>query len=116
MEIGEARQRLRLYRALDNEVRLKALKAISDKPGMSFNEVSRKVGVERGLLAYHLGILKAAGIVSVDYQRMSRETSKYKVTQTGGELLREVFAKVEPNKRHSASRTKGLPKNKGTLK
>jgi predicted transcriptional regulator len=116
MEIGRARQRLRLYRALDSEARLKALKAISEKPNTSFNEVSRKVEVERGLLAYHLGVLKAAGIISVDYQRRSKETSKYKLTKTGEELLQEVFTKAEPNKRHSASRTKKLPKNRGTPK
>lgn len=100
MEIVEARQRLKVYRALDNEVRLKALKAIADNPGISFNRISRKVEVERGLLAYHLGVLKAAGVVDANYGRRSKETSRYELTQMGKERLQELFPpKAEPKKK-----------------
>lgn len=107
MEIEEARRKLRVYRALDNKVRLKALKAISEKPGMSFNSVSREANVERGLLAYHLGVLKAAGLVDVRYRRTSKKTSEYKLTQLGKEHLQDLFARAEPKKKiHKRNRRK----------
>jgi hypothetical protein len=89
----------------------KTLKTISEKPSIPFNEVSRKVGVERDLLACRLGV-KGAGIIGIDYQRRSKETSK--LTQKGEELL-QVFTKVEPN-RHWASRTKKLSRSRGMPK
>ena len=99
MEIEEAHRKLRVYRALDNKVRLKALKAISEEPGMSFNSISRKANVERGLLAYHLGVLKAAGLVDVRYRRTSKKTSEYNLTQLGKKHLQDLFPKAEPEKK-----------------
>jgi len=90
MSIEEARRRLQAYRALSNGVRLNAFLEISRRPGVSFNSLSRKIGVERGLLAYHLAVLKAAGIVKVSYERRSRQTSKYELTPEGEKLAQEL--------------------------
>ncbi|MEM3465694.1 MAG: winged helix-turn-helix domain-containing protein [Thermoproteota archaeon] len=93
MSIREARRRLRIYRALDNEIRLKAFLAVSRQPGASFNELARAIGVERGLLAYHLAVLKAAGIVEARYERRSRQTSMYTLTNEGKKLAEELCSK-----------------------
>ena len=106
MEIEEARRKLRTYRALDNEIRLKALAVIHERPGISFNEISRKVKVERGLLAYHLGVLKAAGIVNVDYERTSKQTSKYEATDEGRKLIQELRSKLEPKEEANKGKTR----------
>jgi len=90
MSIRKARQRLRLYRALDNEIRLNAFLAIRRQPGVSFNRLARETWVERGLLAYHLAVLKAAGIVRAKYERRSRQTSEYVLTREGERLAEEL--------------------------
>lgn len=90
MAIKEIREKLRVYAALDNDLRLKAVFEIDDKPDISFNELSRKLKIERGLLGYHLGVLKAAGLVNVDYERRSKETSKYRLTEEGEKVLEKL--------------------------
>jgi len=84
------REKLRLYAALDSDLRLKAFFEIDRKPDISFNELSRKLKIERGLLGYHLGVLKAAGLVNVDYERRSKETSKYRLTGEGEKVLKKL--------------------------
>jgi DNA-binding transcriptional ArsR family regulator len=102
MSIEEVRRRLRAYRALDNGVRLNAFLEISRQPGVSFNDLSRIIGVERGLLAYHLAVLKAAGIVKVSYERRSKQTSKYELTREGEKLAQELCS----SSRRRANRVK----------
>jgi predicted transcriptional regulator len=92
----EVREKLRTYRALDNDRRLNAFLSINEQPGISFNELARKMRIERGLLAYHLGVLKASGLIDVTYVRRSRETSQYKLTKKGEEVLKELSAEKEP--------------------
>ncbi len=84
---------LRMYGALDNGSRLRAYLALSESPGIGFNELARRVGLQKGLLAYHLGVLKAAGLVKVRYGRMSKETSKYYPTGEGKRLLERLNSK-----------------------
>jgi DNA-binding transcriptional ArsR family regulator len=90
MSVEEVRRQLWDYRALGNGIRLNAFLEISRQPGVSFNELSRIIGVERGLLAYHLAVLKAAGIVKVSYERRSKQTSKYELTREGERLAQEL--------------------------
>ncbi|MEM2930800.1 MAG: winged helix-turn-helix domain-containing protein [Thermoproteota archaeon] len=104
MSIGEARRRLRIYRALDNEIRLKAFLAIRRMPGASFNELARTIGIERGLLAYHLAVLKAAGIVEARYGRRSKQTSEYTLTSEGEKLAEELCFKRERRSRRERRR------------
>jgi DNA-binding transcriptional ArsR family regulator len=104
MSIREARQRLRLYRALDNEIRLNAFLAIRRQPGVSFNRLARETGVERGLLAYHLAVLKAAGIVRAKYERRSRQTSEYVLTREGERLAGELCSSSRRRSRRGGRR------------
>jgi DNA-binding transcriptional ArsR family regulator len=101
MAIEEIREKLRKYAALDNDLRLKAVFEVDDKPDISFNELSRKLKIERGLLGYHLGVLKAAGLVNVDYERRSKETSKYRLTEEGKKVLEELSRESKSNQYHT---------------
>ena len=103
MQIEEVRQKLGKYRALDSDLRLRAYLAINERPAISFNELSRKVKVERGLLAYHLGVLKAVGLVDVTYERTGKETSKYELTDEGRQFLRQLSAGSRSVKRKAES-------------
>jgi len=80
-------RKLRLLSALDNKRRLKTYLVIEGSPGISFNDLARKVHAERGLLAYHLGVLKAAELVKVMHERRGRETPGYCLTKGGYKLL-----------------------------
>jgi len=42
------------------------------------------------IVGYHLGVLKAAGLVNVDYERRSKETSKYRLTEEGEKVLEKL--------------------------
>jgi DNA-binding transcriptional ArsR family regulator len=84
---------LRMYAGLDSESRLRAYLALSETPGISFNDLARKIRLEKGLLAYHLGVLKAAGLVEMKYERMSKKTSRYYPTEEGKKILRRLVSK-----------------------
>jgi DNA-binding MarR family transcriptional regulator len=93
MRTAQILSELRMYAGLDNGSRLRAYLALSESPGIGFNELARKVCLEKGLLAYHLGVLKAAGLVEVRYERMSKKTSRYYPTREGKKLLRKLVSK-----------------------
>jgi len=93
MEVSKLRETLRKYGALDNDYRLKAFLEIYRNPGISFNEIARKLKVERSLLAYHLDVLKAAGLIALSVERESKTTSHYTLTKEGENLLQEILKK-----------------------
>jgi len=105
MEISELRQLLRKYGALDNEYRLKAVLLIYEKPGISFNELARELGIERGLLAYHLGVLKATNLITMNPRREGRKLSHYRLTEEGRKFIEDLlsnfkrFQKINYNKK-----------------
>lgn len=111
MRIEEVHRRLKVYRALDNEVRLRAFLTIREQPSISFNDLSRRIEVERGLLAYHLAVLKEVGIVKVDYGRRSKQTSRYRLTHEGEKIAQELCSGIElrgkSSKRGSRKSSKG---------
>jgi len=84
---------LRAYTALDNPIRLRAYMLIHDAPGIPFREILKNLGVESGLLAYHVAVLKAANVIQVDYQRSVRETTAYRLTKRGDEIYAAMFRK-----------------------
>ncbi|MCS4540660.1 MAG: transcriptional regulator, partial [Thaumarchaeota archaeon] len=86
----EARQKLRLYTALDHPIRLKAFFLIAKNPGISFNGIRKTLKIEKGHLAYHLGILKVGGLINFEYQRKGRQTSSYNLTEAGRDMLKEL--------------------------
>ncbi len=87
----ESAQRLRAYGALDNPFRLRAYRIIHDTPDVPFNELVRGLGVASGLAAYHLAVLKAAGLVEVQYVRAGLATSRYTLTGLGTEIYAALF-------------------------
>ena len=95
---------LRAYGALDNPLRLKAYRAIRDVPEVPFSEIARRLGVASGLAAYHLGLLKAAGLVDVVYARKGLATSRYVLTDWGEQVFGDLFGK--PGRGPKAPRAK----------
>lgn len=98
--------RLRAYTALDNPIRLRAFRLIHDSPGLPFHEIAKAVRVESGLLAYHVGVLKAAGLVDVAYGRDGRQVTSYRLGLMGEELFSELFP--NPSIRSSSRRVSVL--------
>ncbi|RLE67600.1 MAG: hypothetical protein DRJ34_04505 [Thermoprotei archaeon] len=95
MENNELHKLLIKYGALDNKYRLKAILLIYRNPGISFNELARKIGIQRGLLAYHLGVLKAANLININPQREGRKLSHYYLTEEGEKLLRQILNNIK---------------------
>lgn len=83
---------LRAYTALDNPVRLSAFRLIHERPGRSFNDIAKELDVDSGLAAYHIAVLKAAGLVEVTYHRSGRATSAYRLTERGEQLRSNLFS------------------------
>ncbi len=98
--------RLRAYTALDNPIRLRAFRLIHDSPGLPFHEIAKAVRIESGLLAYHMGVLKAAGLVDVAYERDGRQVTSYRLGARGDELFSELFG--NPSSRSSSRRASVL--------
>jgi DNA-binding transcriptional ArsR family regulator len=98
--------RLRAYTALDNPIRLRAFRLIHDSPGLPFHEIAKAVQLESGLLAYHVGVLKAAGLVDVAYDRDGRWVTSYRLAARGEELHSELFG--GPSSRASSRRASVL--------
>src|ERR1700756_3166449 len=93
--------RLRAFTALDNPIRLRAFRLIHDSPGVPFNEIAKTVRIESGLLAYHVGVLKAAGLADVGYEGAGRQVTSYRLGATGEDVFPELF---ERQARRSSSR------------
>src|SRR2546425_3175937 len=87
----EVLDRLKAYTALDNPIRLRAFRLIHESPGVPFNEIARRIRIESGLLAYHMGVLKAAGVVDVTYERDGRQVTSYRLSAKGEELFSELL-------------------------
>ncbi len=85
--------RLRAYTALDNPIRLRAFRLIHESPGVPFNQIAKHIRIESGLLAYHMGVLRAAGVVDVTYERDGRQVTSYRLGARGEELFSELFRK-----------------------
>ncbi len=88
-------ERLKVYRALEHLVRLKAYIAIHDEPDVSFNKLAKKLNISSGLAAYHMAVLRAAGLIDVDYVRRSRETSEYRLSEKGKKVYKDVLGSSE---------------------
>ena len=93
MEIQEVRDKLMAYGALKNPYRWKAFIEIEKNPGIYFSDLARKINIERGLLAYHIGVLHATELIERTLERESKRISKYKITEKGKQILRELSSK-----------------------
>ena len=85
----KARQKLKVYRAIDNDYRLNVLTRLRDEPDIAFNDLAKKVMIDRALLAYHVGVLKDVGLIESKYERRSKKSSKYRLTDEGIKILKE---------------------------
>jgi DNA-binding transcriptional ArsR family regulator len=94
-ELDRAYEKLVVYSALDNRIRLKAFFVIARVPGISFNEIRSRLKVEKGHLAYHLGLLKASGLVAFTYERKGRVTSRYDLTERGKRMFKELIEETK---------------------
>src|SRR5207245_2113390 len=75
---SEVLERLKAYTALDNPIRLRAFRLLHDSPGVPFNKIAKHIRIESGLLAYHLGRLKAHGVGPVAYAREGRQGTSHR--------------------------------------
>ena len=97
---AELRKRLKVYRTIDNDHRLNILTTLFDEPDIAFNDLARKTEIERGLLAYHMGVMKDVGLVKSEYERRSKKSSKYRLTEEGMEVIKEFkLDKISAKKR-----------------
>lgn len=96
-ESENVRERAMMYRVLANYERLNILITIAEhsNPGIAFNDLARETGIEKGLLAYHLGVLKSIGLIENEYQREGRKFSRYYLTEKGLKVIKE-FKLDEP--------------------
>lgn len=85
----KTRQKLKAYRAIDNDYRLNVLTRLHDEPDIAFNDLAKKVMIDRALLAYHVGVLKDVGLIESKYERRSKKSSKYRLTDEGIKILKE---------------------------
>src|SRR5207247_8794449 len=83
----EVIDRLRAYTALDNPIRLRAFRLIHESPGVPFNQIARRIRIESGLLAYHMGVVKAARVVDVTYERPGRPVTSSRLRARGRALF-----------------------------
>ena len=85
----KARQKLKIYRAIDNDYRLNVFTRLHDEPDIAFNDLAKKLMINRALLAYHVGVLKDVGLIESTYERRSKKSSKYRLTDEGIKILKE---------------------------
>ncbi len=95
IDLAEARRKLMIYSALDTPVRLNAFFLIRDNPGMTFNQIVKRVKAKKALVAYHLGILKATDLVTFTYERKGQTTSSYSLTELGKKVARELSVAIK---------------------
>jgi tetratricopeptide (TPR) repeat protein len=84
-----------IYSALDNEDRLRIIFTIFNEPDISFNDISKKTGIDKPALAYHLGVLKRAGLVEMVYQKRGKKLTKYRITDEGKRILEKAL-EIDP--------------------
>lgn len=93
---------LRDYRALDHPVRLGAVEIIRKRPGVSFNALAKDLDVESGLLAFHVGVLKAADLVDVEYGREGKNLSAYTLSPRGEKAYSSLLSAVNAARNQNA--------------
>jgi len=89
---AEVTDTLRAYRALDSPVRLRMFTYVQASPAISFNILAKKLHLASGLAAYHVGVLRAADLVAVSYERDGKAISQYKLTDRGLKIYNQLFS------------------------
>ena len=78
-----------IFKIIDHGLRRQILEILSREKAVSFKSLTRLIGVEKAALAYHLRILKKAGLIENFYDRIenSRSHSYYKLTAFSNWLI-----------------------------
>ncbi|TMI40172.1 helix-turn-helix transcriptional regulator [Candidatus Bathyarchaeota archaeon] len=76
----EAEPRKLVDAVLDLE-RLKLITALFERPPMYLSEIAKTVEIDRATLAYHLGVLERAGLVTSEYKILQTPRSKGKAAR-----------------------------------
>ncbi len=92
--LEQAYQKLRVYKALDHRIRIRAIFLIADNPGISFNDLVKKTKAPSAKLAYHLALLASGDLVTMKYERKGKVTSHYYVTDLGERMVTELRSKI----------------------
>jgi DNA-binding transcriptional ArsR family regulator len=95
IDLKEARRKLMIYSALDKRVPLEEFFQIRDNPGITFRQIVKAVTAKDTLVAYHLAILKATGLVTFTYERKGMSSSSYTLTDLGREVSKELARAVK---------------------
>jgi predicted transcriptional regulator len=66
------------------------LDEICRNPGSSFNELSEKLKIPKGLLAYHLAFLRRVALVDLEYERRGKKVSSYTPTKGGLQVQKRI--------------------------
>jgi hypothetical protein len=93
--LEQAYQKLRVYRALDHRIRIRAIFLIADNPGIGFNDLVKKTKAHSAKLAYHLALLASGDLVTMSYERKGKVTSHYHVTNLGARMVRELRSEIQ---------------------
>src|SRR2546422_4762825 len=92
----EAEPRKLVDAVLDLE-RLKLITALFERPPMYLSEIAKTVEIDRATLAYHLGVLERAGLVSSEYKILQQPKSKGKAARyytLNTQKIRQALAEV----------------------
>jgi DNA-binding MarR family transcriptional regulator/uncharacterized protein YoxC len=81
---------LPIYRVLCNKSRLRIIFTIINEPGIAFNDIARKTGINKFALSRHLIALMNVGLVEKEYQKRSKKL-KFRVTNEGKEIFEELI-------------------------
>jgi predicted transcriptional regulator len=92
--LEQAYQKLRVYKALDHRIRIRAIFLISDNPGIGFNDLVKKTKADSAKLAYHLALLASGDLITMKYQRKGKVTSHYYVTDVGESIVRQLRSEI----------------------
>ena len=78
-----------IFKIIDHGMRRQILEILSREKAVSFKSITGLLGVEKAALAYHLRILKKAGLIENFYDRIedSRSHSYYKLTAFSNWLI-----------------------------
>ena len=86
--------------AMNNKYRLAIMLLLKKHEKLSFTEIHKKL-IENGLilskpqLAYHLGILSSAELITNRYQRKNKTLSEYKLSPIGKKVLEIAKKTIE---------------------
>jgi len=83
--------------ALAHKTRRLIFELLLDNPSLSFNQIMKKINIERASLAYHLRILSKAGLINNFYDKRQgiKDHSYYEISAFGKNISKELFEKVE---------------------